>query len=187
MAVTLKTSRLIACFRQCRIAGFAFAPCLPGVAGCPGEDIGVAAWSGLSRTHSTSLRRQRSGLLLLILPWDNPELMEVMAQEAYRLGYRLMTNFLTRPDLDREIALLNNSLDWQVEGLFWLPYANLSAYPELLLQRLRGNKARLVFMQRRLPDFPGCLVARITAKACATPSPMCSTRATAMSHSWARP
>lgn len=107
---------------------------------------------------STSLRRQRSGLLSLILPWNNPELMEVMEQEAYRLGYRLMTNFLTRPDLDREIALLNNSLDWQVEGLFWLPYADLSAYPELLLQRLRGSKARIVFMQRRLPDVPGCLV-----------------------------
>ena len=107
---------------------------------------------------STSLRRQRSGLLSLILPWNNPELMEIMEQEAYRLGYRLMINFLTRPDLDREMALLNNSLDWQVEGLFWLPYAGISAYPELLLQRLRDNKTQIVFMQRRLPDFPGCLV-----------------------------
>ncbi len=107
---------------------------------------------------STSLRRQRSGLLSMILPWNNPELMEVMEQLAYRLGYRLMINFLTHPDLDREIALLNNSLDWQVEGLFWLPYAAHSSYPPMLLDRLRENRARIVFMQRRLRGLPGCLV-----------------------------
>lgn len=107
---------------------------------------------------SVGLRQKRSNLLSLIIPWNNPELMDTVEQEAYRHGFRLMVNFTTSPDANREIAHLDNALDWHVDGIIWLPFANLENYPERLIKRLKTSNAKLIFLQRRLSELPGTLV-----------------------------
>ncbi len=107
---------------------------------------------------SVGLRRKRSDLLSLIIPWNNPELMDTVEQEAYRHGFRVMVNFTTHPDASREISNLDYALDWHVDGIIWLPFSNIENYPERLLNRLQNSNVKIVFLQRRLPELPGILV-----------------------------
>lgn len=107
---------------------------------------------------SVGLRRQRSDLLSLILPWNNPELMDTVEQEAFRHGFRVMVNFTTHPDASREISTLDYALDWHVDGIIWLPFADIESYPPRLLERLRDSNVKTIFLQRRLPEMPGSLL-----------------------------
>lgn len=107
---------------------------------------------------SVGLRQKHSNLLSLIIPWGNSELMDTVEQEAYRHGFRVMVSFTTSPDAEREIANLDNALDWHVDGILWLPFANPEQYPERLLNRLESSNTKIVFLQRRLPNVSGALV-----------------------------
>lgn len=102
---------------------------------------------------SSALRTKSSGLLALVLPWNNPELMESVEQEAYRHGFKLLTLFSTYPGTDRERAAIEAVLGWHVDGLIWLPYAKDDDYYSYLPGILEKNSTQVLFLQRRLPGF----------------------------------
>lgn len=107
---------------------------------------------------SVGLRKKHNNLLSLIIPWDNPELMDMVEQEASRHGLKVMVNFTTSPDTSREVESLDQALDWHVAGIVWAPYADLENYPERLIKRIRNSGTKLVFLQRRLPELPGVMI-----------------------------
>lgn len=107
---------------------------------------------------SVGLRRRRSDLLSLVIPWNNPELMDVVEQTARRFDFKIMVNFTSSPDTGREISSLDNALDWQVDGILWLPYGGAADYPERLVDRLQASRTHVLFLQRRLPGIEGMLV-----------------------------
>ena len=103
---------------------------------------------------SAALRRKRTGMIALILPWDIPEAMDIINLEAAKAGYRVLTLFTHAPDSSREIEALDAVLAWQVDGLIWLPYAEPDAYQKQI-EHFRERSLPIVFLQRKLETVPG--------------------------------
>jgi len=103
---------------------------------------------------SAALRRKRTGMIGLILPWDIPEAMDIINLEAAKAGYRVLTLFTHAPDSSRETEALDAVLAWQVDGLIWLPFAEPDAYRKQI-EQFRERSLPIVFLQRKLVDVPG--------------------------------
>ena len=103
---------------------------------------------------SAALRRKRTGMIGLILPWDIPEAMDTINLEAAKAGYKVLTLFTHAPDNSREIEALDAVLAWQVDGLIWLPYAESHAYQKQI-EHFRERSLPIVFLQRKLETVPG--------------------------------
>ena len=103
---------------------------------------------------SSALRKKRSGMIALILPWDVPEIMDMVNQEAARHDLKVLTLFTHAADSAREADAIDAALAYQVEGLIWTPYFDASSYlPQLA--RLRERKIPLVYMLNKLSELPG--------------------------------
>ena len=103
---------------------------------------------------SSALWKKRSGMIALILPWDVPEIMDMVNQEAARHDLKVLTLFTHAADSVREADAIDAALAYQVDGLIWTPYFNASRYlPQLA--RLRERKIPLVYMLNKLPEQPG--------------------------------
>ena len=103
---------------------------------------------------SSALRKKRSGMIALILPWDVPEIMDMVNQEAARHDLKVLTLFTHAVDSVREAGAIDAALAYQVDGLIWTPYFEAGRYlPQLA--RLRERKIPLVYMLNKLAELPG--------------------------------
>lgn len=106
---------------------------------------------------SSALRKKRSGIIALILPWDVPEIMDVVNMEAEKYGFKVLTLFTHSEDCVREAEAIDAALSYQVDGLIWTPFFDSSHYlPQLA--RLRQSKTPLVYLLNQLPEPPGDFV-----------------------------
>jgi len=99
---------------------------------------------------SQVLRRRRSHLLGLVLPWDNPEMMDRVEARADELGYRVMIQFTSNPKENREAKALQALLDWHADGIIWMPYGKVGEYREII-GKIADSGSELVLLQRELP------------------------------------
>ena len=106
---------------------------------------------------SSALRKKRSGIIALILPWDVPEIMDVVNMEAEKYGFKVLTLFTHCADHVREAEALDAALAYQVDGLIWTPFFDAGCYlPQLA--RLRQRNTPLVYLTNRLAELPGDFV-----------------------------
>lgn len=68
-----------------------------------------------------SLRKGRSMMLALVIPYNNTELMDEVQRAAQENGYGLILEFTPEPNLTAEDKALEIAVSRQVDGLIWMP------------------------------------------------------------------
>lgn len=101
---------------------------------------------------SQALRQKRSNIIGLVLPWDNPELMDKVEAVASEKGYKVMVQFTASPRKGKEIEALEALTDWNVDGIIWLPYGDASLY-KVVLDKIARSDIKMVFLQRQLKGY----------------------------------
>jgi DNA-binding LacI/PurR family transcriptional regulator len=101
---------------------------------------------------SQALRQKRSNIIGLVLPWDNPELMDKVEAIASDKGYKVMVQFTASPRSGKEIEALEALMDWNVDGIIWLPYGNVEIYKGIL-DKIAQSDIKMVFLQRPLTGY----------------------------------
>ena len=66
---------------------------------------------------SCALRTNKTKLLGLMLPWNEPEVMDSIERIASENGFKLLIQFTAHPRSGMEQAALQSFLNWNVEGL----------------------------------------------------------------------
>jgi DNA-binding LacI/PurR family transcriptional regulator len=111
------------------------------------------------------MRDGRTQTLGLVVSSNVPELMDTAEQVADKLGYALLIQFTYLPDVEAEQRALQVALERRVDGLIWQPTGHAEEYGQVIRQ-LRGSSAKLVMLQRSLPELSHCdLVYSDTASA----------------------
>lgn len=105
---------------------------------------------------SLALRTNKTNLLGLMLPWNEPEVMDCVERTASENGYKLLLQFTAHPRPGIELEALRSFLDWNVDGILWEPSFMTGDDFRPLLRRIRQNGPPLVMLERRMPetDFP---------------------------------
>jgi LacI family transcriptional regulator len=101
---------------------------------------------------SQALRQKRSNIIGLVLPWDNPELMDKVEEIASEKGYKVMVQFTASPRSGKEVEALEALMDWNVDGIIWLPYGDVAEYRDVL-DKIAKSKIKMVFLQRPLKGY----------------------------------
>lgn len=105
---------------------------------------------------SLALRTNRTNLIGLMLPWNEPEVMDCVERAASENGYKLLLQFTAHPRPGIELEALRSFLDWNVDGILWEPSFMTGDDFQPLLKRIRKSGPPLVMLERRIPntDFP---------------------------------
>lgn len=105
---------------------------------------------------SCALRTSKTRLIGLMLPWNEPEVMDNIERIVSENGYKLLIQFTAHPRPGMEQAALQSFLSWNVEGIIWEPSSleNASCLP--LLERIHKEKRPLILLERGVNgmDFP---------------------------------
>lgn len=105
---------------------------------------------------SRALRTNRTNLLGLMLPWNEPEVMDCVERVASENGYKILIQFTAHPRAGLELEALHSFLDWNVDGILWEPSFMTDDDFQPLLDTIRREGPPLVMLERRQPgvDFP---------------------------------
>lgn len=101
------------------------------------------------------LRMGKTRSLAIIVPWNNPELVDTAEIEARKFGYGAMIQFtsntrdLSSRSEEEAIAL---AMQQQVDGIVWQPAHELQDYSRAFDLIRRGN-AKVVFMGSEIPGI----------------------------------
>ncbi|MFA6816594.1 MAG: LacI family DNA-binding transcriptional regulator [Lentisphaeria bacterium] len=105
---------------------------------------------------SRALRTNRTNLLGLMLPWNEPEVMDCVERVASENGYKILIQFTAHPRAGLELEGLHSFLDWNVDGILWEPSFMTNDDFQPLLDTIRREGPPLVMLERRQSgvDFP---------------------------------
>lgn len=105
---------------------------------------------------SRALRTSKTNLLGLMLPWNEPEVMDCVERVASENGYKILIQFTAQPRSGIELEALRSFLDWNVDGILWEPSFMTEDDFLPLLDTIRREGPPLVMLERRQPgvDFP---------------------------------
>lgn len=92
---------------------------------------------------------QQDKLLGLMLPWNEPEVMDSIERIASENGFKLLIQFTAHPRSGMEQAALQSFLNWNVEGIIWEPSSSDDASFLPLLDKIKKEKRSLVMLERR--------------------------------------
>ena len=95
-------------------------------------------------------------MIALILPWDVPEIMDMVNMEA---GKHDLKHSCCQ--LWTDTAAIDTALAYQVEGLIWMPYFEPDKYKSQIV-KLRKYKLPLFYMLNELDDPLGDFAASPT-------------------------
>ena len=97
---------------------------------------------------SCALRTNKTKLLGLMLPWNEPEVMDSIERIASENGFKLLIQFTAHPRSGMEQAALQSFLNWNVEGIIWEPSSSDDASFLPLLDKFKKEKRSLVMLER---------------------------------------
>ena len=97
---------------------------------------------------SCALRTNKTKLLGLMLPWNEPEVMDSIERIASENGFKLLIQFTAHPRSGMEQAALQSFLNWNVEGIIWEPSSSDDASFLPLLDKIKKEKRSLVMLER---------------------------------------
>lgn len=101
-----------------------------------------------------ALKGQSTNLFSMVLPWNCPELMDSAERGAREAGYQLMVEFTPSPVDGAEAKAINTALDWNVDGLIWMPYGGTRDYSDTI-GALRASSVKVVFLHHGLDELDG--------------------------------
>ncbi len=101
---------------------------------------------------AVGLRRQQVHLIVLIVPWNCPELVDTIERTARMKNYQVMISQTPEPAEDVEIKALQSALDWQPDGIIWLPYGEAENYEDIIPQ-IRSWGGKIVFLHHGLSNL----------------------------------
>ncbi len=70
---------------------------------------------------SLALSSKKTNMIGLMLPWNEPEIMDNIERLVSANGYKLMLQFTAYPRKGAELDALKSFLDWNVDGIIWEP------------------------------------------------------------------
>ena len=100
------------------------------------------------------LKRGRTHLLSMVIPFNDPGMMDTVEQTAQELGYSLMVQFTPSPDVRAEHAAIQAALERRVDGIIWQP-ASPGNVPKDIVGMLESADTNVVLLQspeKELPD-----------------------------------
>ncbi len=105
---------------------------------------------------SRALRTSRTNLIGLMLPWNEPEVMDCVERVASENGYKLLIQFTAYPRAGLELEALRSFLDWNVDGIIWEPSGMTDDDFRPLIKTIREDGPPLVMLERGMKgaDFP---------------------------------
>ncbi len=108
---------------------------------------------------SLALRTNRTNLIGLMLPWNEPETMDCVERVAAESGYKLLIQFSAHPRPGVELEALKSFLDWNVDGILWEPSGTIDAGLLPLLEQIQRSGPPLVQLERSVGGVKFPLVA----------------------------
>lgn len=99
-----------------------------------------------------SLKRGKTNLLGVILPFNDPGVVDRIEYLAQELGYAVMVQFSPVPNEVAEGRALQSAIDRKVDGIIWQPCSTVSM-SEDKLKMVRAARIPVVQMQTRVPHF----------------------------------
>lgn len=99
-----------------------------------------------------SLKRGQTNLLGVIIPFNDPGVLDRIQYVAQELGYAVMVQFSPVPNEDAEVRALKSAIDRKVDGIIWQPCSTASTSVEKL-KIVRNARIPVVQMQTRVPQF----------------------------------
>lgn len=99
-----------------------------------------------------SLKRGQTNLLGVIIPFNDPGVLDRIQYIAQELGYAVMVQFSPVPNEDAEVRALKSAIDRKVDGIIWQPCSTVSTSPEKL-KMIQNSRIPVVQMQTRVPHF----------------------------------
>ncbi len=99
---------------------------------------------------SLALSSKKTNMIGLMLPWNQPEVMDHIEHLVSASGYKLMLQFTAHPREGAELDALKSFLDWNVDGIIWEPscVTHDDFLPEL--DRIQRKGPQLVMLQREI-------------------------------------
>lgn len=107
-----------------------------------------------------ALRSRRTGILGLVTPWAEPELVDSVCSESRAHGFQVFVQPVPEKCAAAEVECLRLMREWRVEGILWLPYTTSDRVAPLV-QELSRDGVNVVLLQRGLPN--GCAGDAVTA------------------------
>ncbi len=98
-----------------------------------------------------SMRSGRSRLIGIIIPYNQPELLDSIKSATIHNDYRTILEFSSMPDSDDNIKSLLNVLEYQVDGIIWLPA--FPKVPSKVEAALKRSGTPIVFLERHVQGF----------------------------------
>ncbi len=102
---------------------------------------------------SLALSSKKTNMIGLMLPWNQPEVMDNIERLVSASGYKLMLQFTAHPREGAELEALKSFLDWNVDGIIWEPSSvtHDDFLPEL--NRIQRKGPPLVLLERGIEGF----------------------------------
>ncbi len=97
---------------------------------------------------SRALRTNKTNLLGLMLPWNEPEIMDCIERVASENGYKLLIQFTAHPRAGMEMEALRSFIDWNVDGIIWEPSSMTNDDFLPLLKKIKQEGPPLVMLER---------------------------------------
>ncbi len=105
-------------------------------------------------TLARQLRKGKTNLISLIIPWNTPELMDSMERTAHKLGYATMIQFTPEPNKEAEKLALKAALERRADGIIWMPYySSLELYTEFI-ELAKRTHTKIVLLEGVESTFP---------------------------------
>ncbi len=101
---------------------------------------------------AAAVRTGRTSLIGLVIPWNNPELLDGLQQHCQGQGFATMLEFTPHPDLDAEERAITSAIERRVDGLLWMPADGRRDYAKQV-QMLRQAEIPTVLLENKLLDF----------------------------------
>ncbi len=99
-----------------------------------------------------SLRRGKTNLLGVIIPFNDPGVLDRIQYIAQDLGYAVMVQFSPVPNEEAEARALKSAIDRKVDGIIWQPCSTTSMSQEKL-KMIQAARIPVVQFQTRVPHF----------------------------------
>ncbi len=104
---------------------------------------------------SLALSSKKTNMIGLMLPWNEPQVMDQIERMVSANGYKLMLQFTAHPREGAELDALKSFLDWNVGGIIWESSGVYEPDCKAVLKEIRKSHIPLVFLERAIVDgFP---------------------------------
>ncbi len=105
------------------------------------------------------LRRQKVNLIVLVVPWNCPELVDSIETKVREVDFQLMISQTPLPIKGAEEKALMAALDWQPDGIIWMPSTADSEYKNII-QHIKAWHGKVVLLHHKLKSLPDMDVVR---------------------------